>query len=239
MEFRNLKAEEIEVRVGQCSEDGFSLLLYKDARVDMTILDEIVKKENWQRRHYEVKNNMYCSVGIKCGGEWIWKDDCGVESNAEKEKGEASDSFKRACVNWGIGRELYTAPFIYVKGCVTKQAKSGKWVPLAKGLYVSEIEISDNKIIEWLTIRDGKRILIWSNKPKQIEKVPPIQQDTLPWEDKPQFSDQIEKALTRAPINLNGLANVLNKGVAELTDEDVVRALERKYADQWKQYAND
>lgn len=239
MKFRNLRAEEIEIRVRQCDEDGFSLLLYIDSRIDMNILDETVGENKWQRRHYGVKDNMYCSVGIKCGEEWVWKDDCGVESNTEKEKGEASDSFKRACVNWGIARELYTAPPMYIRGNIKKHSRSGKYIPTIRGLYVSEIEISDNKIIEWLTIRDEKGIVIWSNKPKQIEKVPPIQQDTLPWEDKPQFSDQIEKALTRAPINLDGLANVLNKGVAELTDEDVIRALERKYADKWKQYAND
>ena len=114
MEFRNLKADEIDVRVGQVYDGKCTLLLYKDARADMDILDEVVHPEKWQRKHYEVKDNMYCSVGIKCGDEWVWKDDCGTESNTEKEKGEASDSFKRACVNWGIGRELYTAPQIYV-----------------------------------------------------------------------------------------------------------------------------
>ena len=122
MKFRDLTKDEIDVRVGQVGDGWATLLLYKDARVDMDILDETAGSENWQRRHYEVKGNMYCSVGIKCGGEWIWKDDCGTESNTEKEKGEASDSFKRACFNWGIGRELYTAPFIWVPAA----SKDGK-----------------------------------------------------------------------------------------------------------------
>ena len=88
MKFRKLKPEEIDVRVGTVINSarwqGVTLLLYKDARVDMDILDETVGSENWQRRHYEVKGNMYCSVGIKCDGEWVWKDDCGTESNTEK-----------------------------------------------------------------------------------------------------------------------------------------------------------
>ena len=98
MEFRLLKADEIDVRVAQVKESGCSLLLYKDARVDMNILDTTpgIGPENWQRKHYECKGNLFCSVGIKIDGEWVWKDDAGAESQAEKEKGEASDSFKRA-----------------------------------------------------------------------------------------------------------------------------------------------
>ncbi len=114
MIFRDLTASEIDARIGTVNEKGLTLLLYKDARCDMAILDETVGAENWQREHYEVKGNLYCRVGIKCGTEWVWKSDCGTESYTEKQKGESSDSFKRACVNWGIGRELYTSPFIYI-----------------------------------------------------------------------------------------------------------------------------
>ena len=115
LEFRDLKAEEIDVRVQQVIEGkGAVLLLYKDARVDQDILDETVGKMNWQRKHS--RENANCEVGIwdkdKC--QWVWKEDTGTESNTEKEKGLASDSFKRACFNWGIGRELYTSPFIWV-----------------------------------------------------------------------------------------------------------------------------
>ena len=114
MKFRDLTADDIEVRVQSVKQNGLVLLLYKNARVDMNILDETVGPENWQREHYECKGNLFCRVGIKCGDEWVWKSDCGVESNTEAQKGEASDSFKRACFNWGIGRELYTSPFIWV-----------------------------------------------------------------------------------------------------------------------------
>lgn len=123
MRFRPLKPEEIDVRVGGVYEKGVTLLLYKDARVDMAILDETVGEANWQRDHKEVKGNLYCGIGIRsclvddkitATDEWVWKWDCGTESYTEKEKGEASDSFKRAGFNWGIGRELYTSPFIWV-----------------------------------------------------------------------------------------------------------------------------
>lgn len=115
MKFRELRAEEIEVRVATVTEKGCSLLLYKNARCDMNILDETVGQMNWQRDHKEVKGNMYAGIGIwdEVKQMWIWKWDCGTESYAESQKGEASDSFKRAGFNWGIGRELYTAPFIW------------------------------------------------------------------------------------------------------------------------------
>ena len=120
MQFRDLTADEIEVRVQSIktkngTPSGVVLLLYKNARCDMNILDETVGAENWQRDHYECKGNLFCRVGISDErNDWVWKSDCGVESNTEAQKGEASDSFKRACFNWGIGRELYTSPFIWV-----------------------------------------------------------------------------------------------------------------------------
>lgn len=142
--FRDLRADEMEVRVARANERGAHLLLYKDARCDMRILDETVGPANWQKRFYEHKGTLFCSVGIRLGGapgvemttdrlrtiesDWVWKDDAGAPSNTEAEKGEASDAFKRACFNWGIGRELYTAPFIWVPAdrCELRPGKSGK-----------------------------------------------------------------------------------------------------------------
>ena len=140
MEFRNLTADDIEVRVQSVKQNGLILLLYKNARVDMAILDETVGAENWQREHYECKGNLFCRVGINVNtktilGEvgmvdvldrWVWKSDCGVESNTEAQKGEASDSFKRACFNWGIGRELYTAPFLWIPATNCHIVEAGK-----------------------------------------------------------------------------------------------------------------
>lgn len=111
---RLLKAREIECRAQQVKQNGLVLLLYKDARCDMAILDEEFGPDRWQRKHELIDGRLYCSVGVKYGDEWVWKQDVGTESNTEKEKGQASDSFKRACFNVGIGRELYTAPFIWI-----------------------------------------------------------------------------------------------------------------------------
>lgn len=162
MEFRPLKAEEIDVRVGTCNEKGVSLLLYKDARVDANILDETVLNDSWQCRFYECKGNLFCSVGVRVNSisdplshEWVWKDDCGAPSNMEAEKGEASDAFKRACFKWGIGRELYTAPFIWVPAerCNIKQGRNGK--PTCYDRFrVEKIEIESGRI---------KKVSIWND----------------------------------------------------------------------------
>lgn len=115
LKFRKLKADEIECRVATVKDGkGFSLLLYKDARCDMNILDETVGCLNWQRHHLRDNQNCIVSIYDEEKKMWIEKEDTGTESYTEKEKGLASDSFKRACFNFGIGRELYTAPFIWI-----------------------------------------------------------------------------------------------------------------------------
>lgn len=168
--FRTLRADELDCRVGTCNDKGFSLLLYKDARCDQNVLDETVGKENWQRDHKEVKGNLFCGVSIwdDSKKQWITKWDCGVESNTEKEKGEASDSFKRACFNWGIGRELYTAPFIYIKGNTERNAK-GNPVPTFKRMEVSEIEYEDGKITQLVILGDGQAIFTYGKRGSQTQ----------------------------------------------------------------------
>lgn len=169
--FRPLKAEEIEVRIGTCNEKGVSLLLYKDARVDRAILDEMAGFTNWQCRFYECKGNLFCSVGIRQNAKndplsdsWIWKDDCGAPSNMEAEKGEASDAFKRACFKWGIGIELYTAPFIWVnaQNCNIKQGRNGK-PQCYDRFFVEKIETEDSKIksISIKNANTGKRVFLY------------------------------------------------------------------------------
>ena len=172
-DFRTLRADEIECRVGQINEDGFTLLLYKDARCDMNMLDSTVGAENWQRDHKEVKGNLYCGVAIydNVKNEWVTKWDCGTESNTEKEKGEASDSFKRACVNWGIGRELYTAPFIKVKGNVKKTAK-GKLVPDFWDIIVEKIGYNEKREINELVIKGDKTVIFSLHSQPQKEESP-------------------------------------------------------------------
>ena len=112
--FRTLRADEIDCRIAQIKDNGLSLLLYKDARCDQNILDETVGPMYWKREHTRDNRNCIVSIWSPELQQWISKEDTGTESNTEKEKGLASDSFKRACFNWGIGRELYTAPFIWI-----------------------------------------------------------------------------------------------------------------------------
>lgn len=121
LEFRTLTADEIECRVAQTgkSKNGVawcSLLLYKDARCDQRLLDETVGCFHWKRTHELINGSLFCTVSIYNNElkEWVGKQDVGTESNTEAEKGQASDAFKRACFNWGLGRELYTSPKIFV-----------------------------------------------------------------------------------------------------------------------------
>ena len=162
MEFRKLRANEIDCRIATINQNGLSLLLYKDARVDQRILDETVGAENWQRSHEVINGNLFCNVGIRImrddkNGEWVWKQDVGTESYTEKEKGEASDSFKRACFNWGIGRELYSAPFIWItpNNCSIQQGKNGRFICYDRFKVVS-IAYDDDGNISQLTIVNGR-----------------------------------------------------------------------------------
>lgn len=175
--FRDLTADDIECRVQSCKENGLVLLLYKNARVDMNILDETVGAENWQREHYEVKGNMFCKVGILVAdGEtisrWVWKSDCGVESNTEAQKGEASDSFKRACFNWGIGRELYTSPFIWIPAdkCNIKDGRNNSKQCYDK-FEVEKITIHDKRITSLVIRNTSKKCVAYEwekdEKPEQ------------------------------------------------------------------------
>ena len=173
MKFRELKASEIDVRISTVSEKGVSLLLYKDARCDMNILDETVGPLDWERKHS--RENANCIVSIWDGEkqQWISKEDTGTESFTEKEKGLASDSFKRACFNWGIGRELYTAPhiWIYTDKCKIELSEyQGKKKYTCKdSFYVSQIIYDENKNIVALAINETKlkkNVFMYDIRPK-------------------------------------------------------------------------
>ena len=112
--FRTLNADEVELRISTIKDTGLSLLLYKTARTDANLLDEIYGPDKWQNDFKVVDGVLYGGIGIKMGDEWVWKWDAGTESNAEKDKGRASDAFKRAGFKFGIGRELYSSPFIWI-----------------------------------------------------------------------------------------------------------------------------
>lgn len=164
--FRDLRADEIEIRVQSVKEKGLVLLLYKDARCDMNILDETVGADNWQNKFYEHKGILFCSLGINTNfnnpekpDRWVWKDDAGVESNTEAEKGNASDARKRSGFAWGIGRELYTSPFIWIPAdkCNINNGKCFDKFEIEK------ISIKDKKIVGLAILNKttGKRCFMY------------------------------------------------------------------------------
>ena len=174
--FRFLREDEIEVKVKQVKEGGCVLLLYKTARTDMDILDETVGPFNWGCDYKEIKGNLYCGIWILSNSEnvmkdIVWKWDCGIESRSDGEgnekKGEASDSFKRAGFRWGIGRELYTSPFIWIPADkVNITNRNGKFATFDK-FSVEKIAYDDSGDISGLAIRNdrtGKRCFVWQKQ---------------------------------------------------------------------------
>ena len=185
--FRTLRADEIDCRISQIKEkdgkpSGLSLLLYKDARCDQNILDETVGPMCWERKHS--RENANCTVSIWCDERqcWVSKEDTGTESNTEKEKGLASDSFKRACFNWGIGRELYTAPFVWITAdkCEIRKDSRGKWACYDR-FTVHGIGYTDG-VITGLEIKNQKtgKICYTFGKVKEVVTDKPEQPDTEP-----------------------------------------------------------
>lgn len=161
-QIRLLRHDEIECRIGTINEKGLSLLLYKDARVDMKILDEAYGPTNWQRSHELIGGNLYCTVSIwdEVKKQWISKMDVGTESYTEKEKGQASDSFKRACTVLGIGRELYSAGFIWVPATKANIQKRGEKYCTYDKFSVQHISYNENREISGLVIinQEGRTV---------------------------------------------------------------------------------
>ena len=163
LQFRDLLCDEIELRVGSTNDSGFQLLLYKNARVDMALLDEVVGVGNWQREHIILGNDIYCRLGIwnKELNQWVWKTDAGSSGTIEEEKSKASDSFKRAATNFGLGRCLYTAPFVWI---VTKD-KNGKLTGEDKKTCrysVKVIAYTNHKISQLVIINDKTKQVVFS-----------------------------------------------------------------------------
>jgi len=132
MNLKDLKKEiPFKWRTQSTSEWGSNCVAYIDARQAQDILDEVCGQDGWQCEYKEYKGNLFCSIGIFTEFEqWVWKSDCGSESNIEKQKGEASDAFKRAAVMWGVGRFLYSMKIVKIKE--VKQDKNKKWYPVDK-----------------------------------------------------------------------------------------------------------
>ena len=206
--FRTLRADEIDCRISQVKKDGsgLSLLLYKDARCDQNILDEVVGPFNWKREHTRDNKNCIVSIWDENKNQWISKEDTGTESNTEREKGLASDSFKRACFNWGIGRELYTAPFIWInKGDFT--FRDGKCfdrftvhgIGYTEGV-ITGLEIKNQKLNK-IVYRFGKIEETAPEKPEKPEDEPqeeiPAQIENL----QPQTAKTTVEIATKIPEN--------------------------------------
>ena len=247
--FRELRKEEIEIRVHSITGKSITLLLYKTARADMDILDETVGALNWERTHS--RDNANCSVSIwdTSKGMWVTKEDTGVESNTEKEKGLASDSFKRACTNWGIGRELYTSPTIRFplfdkNGAENVQTteRGDKKITYDK-FAIEEIKI-ENKVITGLTIRNdslNKRVFTFSKNGRDTSETMHKQKEKIVKTDcKSQKkisdtqADNINQAILRVKKALNKstkqiisqVETYIGKPLTEIERGEVVHALE-------------
>ena len=173
-EIRLLRAEEIECRVATISEKGVQLLLYKDARVDQKILDESFGLFNWQRSHQCIDGSVYCTVAVydQEKKEWISKQDVGSAGFAEKEKSLASDSFKRACFNLGVGRELYSAPFIWIPASKIKLQKKNDKLYCNSYFSVKEIAYNNDREISALVIVDEA-----CNKVYEMQEIRPEEKE--------------------------------------------------------------
>lgn len=244
-EFRTLRADEIECRVGTVTDKGVSLLMYKDARVDMRLLDEVVGAENWQRKHELIDGQLFCTVSIRNEkGEWVGKQDVGTESNTEKEKGRASDAFKRACFNWGVGRELYSCPFVWVNLAQNewKSNAYGKSQPRVK-FNVSEIAYDDNRNVSRLVIVDdsGKvRFTFGAMQPQQPQMTqqpqaqppqntqPQAQQKNVDYEKLRGVLAQVDKAKTQKELIAIYNANLALGGCKQFIDACIAKQAELK-----------
>lgn len=228
-QIRLLRADEIECRIGTISEKGVSLLLYKDARADMKILDEVYGPLNWQRKHEMIGGSLYCIISVwdESKKQWISKMDVGTESYTEKEKGQASDSFKRACVSLGIGRELYTAPFIWIGASKVKIGKKPDQTGRGEEklftydkFRITDISYNGNREITGLTITNQDGVIVYHLEEKASSQKPSGNADAAKAETdfKPDRTQEITKELARTGVTLD---TVLERyGVSNIQEMD-------------------
>lgn len=244
--FRLLRADEIDCRVSTVNDRGLTLLLYKDARVDQNILDETVGPERWQRAHEMINGSLFCNVGIWVDrrndgyGEWVWKQDVGTESYTEKEKGQASDAFKRACFNWGIGRELYTAPFIWIPKGKYTESKNRQDKPTTFDQFdVKGIDYKDGRIsfLEIWNMKKRSKVFEWELDPAdakpetQAEIMEDAEKRTEEASERTAVFEQINALLSATGKDLAWLLGGFKKkgrkceSLKDLTDKDLAFAL--------------
>lgn len=271
MEIRTLRADEIEVKVKQVGEKGAVALLYKTVRTDMAVLDEVFGQNNWTNDYKEIKGNLYCGIGIRMAdtGEYVWRWDCGIESRADDEgnekKGEASDAFKRAGTRWGIGRELYTSPFIFLSVSTVAAGKDTKGRPRYAlvdkfaSFSVKKIGYDENRRISELVIEDEKGNIVYTfPKVKQAAKPPAgAAKGTAPNEEtkkarKPaqSYEDQLKAAMA-TEITIKGtkyklgemsqeqLLYVKNNAKVEKFQEAAAMILSHRFKEQMQESEDD
>lgn len=232
--FRLLNADEIEVRISQITTGGIMLLLYKDARCDQNILDETVGPMNWQRHHSRDNKNCTVSIYDEKKNQWVEKEDTGTESNTEAEKGLASDSFKRACFNWGIGRELYSAPTMWfprTKCNIKTRERGGKSIEVCYDeMEVTEIGYNEKGNITYVTVKNVTMNMshTWGEKPAPEPEAPKEE----PKEKKKGPAEEVKVALfeqnkiavfglcLRDGVHPTALANALHKDKFEDLSEN-------------------
>lgn len=222
MTFRKLTANEIDCRVASTSDKGsLMLLLYKDARVDQKILDENFGIFGWQRKHEMIGGNLYCTVSVKNPetGEWVSKQDVGTESNTEKEKGQASDSFKRACFNLGIGRELYTAPTIWIQ--------KGDYNPNEKGSTYDRFSVTN---IGYDKDGNINKLTIKNNRLKKVVFTYGTEKDSVP--GYPSREEMVKTIKKHYPEGTTALEKLLKhfdnaESIETLTDEQIAAVFDK------------
>lgn len=231
IKIRLLKAEEIECRIGTINEKGLSLLLYKDARVDQRILDETFGLFGWQRKHSVLDGNLYCTVSLwdEEKKQWIEKQDVGTASNMEQTKGEASDSFKRACFSVGIGRELYSAPFIWIPSTKCKIQKKGEKFYCTERFRVGTISYGENREIQSLVILNSENRIIYTFIAEtNMNTLPNLKQEKKRTECllSPKQEQEFQQELKRTGVRLEQvLERYQVSSFEEMSQEDYRKAM--------------
>ena len=204
---RPLTKDEVEVKAKTCTEKGAMFLIYKTARTDMAVLDEVFGPMNWRNRYETIKDHLYCTIEVydEKTNQWVGKCDCGTESDTEAEKGEASDAFKRAGFRWGIGRELYTAPFIWIPDCT--EPRGNKYVTKREynDLEVTGFEVADGRITLLEISLKGKAVYSYKERKTAAPKTREGQGFTL-------------KQASATVTDVNALADEV-KGLADQLSE--------------------
>ena len=171
-QIRLLRADEIECRVGTITDKGLSLLLYKDARVDMNLLNETFSPMGWKKSYQSINGELFCTIEVfdENKQQWIGKQDIGTPSFSESEKGRASDAFKRSAFCWGSGIELYSAPFMWLSSDKYKATKTDKGYKVKDTFHVEHIAYNDNREISEITVVNQNGIKVFEMKAKKVRK---------------------------------------------------------------------